>query len=557
MRSIGLDIGEYSVKLVELVQNKKNVTINQIQEKPLTPNATAEDRELEVIEFVRGVLSNTELHQARWVLAVRQDQATTRHKSFPFSDRLKIQKSLSFEMEEDIPFHTDACIFDAKTIHTQGASADVLATAVPKGHIAKLIDMASSFGVEIHIISVEGLAYANLVEEWYNPPPENPEPITLNEETKPVKNIQVLLNIGHRRTLFTAFENNRLVFTRSLFWGSQQLLNMIVKKYEISYAEALHMLRTQGAILLNKENSSFEQAQFSDSICLSLMDLVRDLQMSFIELQSEFNANITGVHLTGGGSIIRNLGGYLTQHLETPCNPIYLLQNYVSSGSSLSSPEQAYDIETRFTTAVAIGLEAFKKSLNPATNLFKAEFAKQQDALKDFWKRWGTVTQVGTAALITLFIWTSFRQTFTFGLNEKVEELISTQAKNVARLPKKQANESGVKKYIRDHKKTISELKKISQVAQMNSALSILKNVSEAAPAKNALKVDIMTFQVKDEFVQILGYANSQEEVTSLSQSLKSVSSDGIVTQLPSPLTPVANRVSFNISFKTDRGLIK
>ncbi|MEQ1723711.1 MAG: pilus assembly protein PilM, partial [Pseudobdellovibrio sp.] len=132
MRSIGLDIGEYSVKLVELVQNKKNVSINQIQEKQLSQNISAVDKELEVIEFVRGFLASGDYNQARWVLAIKQDQATTRYKSFPFSDRIKIQKSLSFEMEEDIPFDTENCVFDAKVVFTQGPTSDVLATAVPK-----------------------------------------------------------------------------------------------------------------------------------------------------------------------------------------------------------------------------------------------------------------------------------------------------------------------------------------------------------------------------------------------------------------------------------------
>src|SRR4051812_10324673 len=108
MRAIGLDIGDYSVKIVELVQNKKNIHINQIQEKALSQNISKADKELEVIEFVRAFASSGDYSQVRWVIAVPQDQVTTRFKSFPFSDRVKIQKSISFEMEEDIPFDTDA-----------------------------------------------------------------------------------------------------------------------------------------------------------------------------------------------------------------------------------------------------------------------------------------------------------------------------------------------------------------------------------------------------------------------------------------------------------------
>jgi|GEM_PF-554823 len=565
MRSIGLDIGEYSVKLVELTQHKKIISINQIQEKLLSQNVSAEDKELEVIEFVRAFLASGDYSQnsaqIRWILAVKQSQATTRYKTFPFSDRTKIQKSLSFEMEEDIPFDADNCVFDAKVIHTQGASADILATAVPKNHVEKVVSLAANFGIEIHAISVDGLAYANLIENWDSPPPEKIDVFNLNDNIntseKTKKNIQIILNIGHQRTLFTAYENNRLIFTRSLFWGGQQLIQEIIKKYEISYVEAVRVLHTQGIIILNNENVSFEQVQLSELLTKAFTDLTRDVQMTLIELQSEFNATITALHFTGGVSSLLNLGAYLTQNFEIPCNPIYLLQNYISSSSSLSSPEQASKAESRFTTAVALALEAYKKSVNPATNFLKGEFAKQNDNLSFFWKKWGPVIQVGIAALFVLLIWTSFRQSFTILLNEKVDMALLTQAKSVARLSKKQANENGVKKYIKENKKKGAELKLVAQVAQMNSALEVLKKISEVAPQKDQIKVDIMTFQVKDDLVQILGYASSLKDVAALTLNLKSISTDGVVNNLPSKLGLVPKRVAFNLSFKSDRGLVK
>lgn len=557
MRSIGLDIGEYSVKLVELVQNKTLISINQIQEKQLSQNVSVEDKELEVIEFVRAFLASGDYSQARWVLSVKQDQVTTRYKTFPFSDRIKIQKSLSFEMEEDIPFHTDACIFDAKVVKTHGQSSDILATAAPKTRIEKIISLASNFGIEIHAVTVEGLAFANLVEDWEASPPAEPESLNLNESEKPKKYIQIILNIGHKKTLFTAYENNRLIFTRSLFWGSDRLIQEIIKKQEISYIEAEHILHTQGAILLNKENASFEQAHLSGLLTKGLKDLVRDVQMTAIELQSEFNAEITALHFTGGASLLPNLGGFLTQHLEIACNPIGLLQNFTGSMSSLSSPENAHKIESSFTTAVAIAIESFKKPRNPATNLLKGEFAKQNDGFKVFWKNWGPVAQVGIAALLVLFVWSSFRENLSTALGEKGDEAIATQAKTVAKLPKKQANENGLRKYIKENKKKITELNLVSHVAQMNSALDILKEVSEAAPQKDQVKIDIMSFLIKDDIVQILGYASSSNDVATLSRNLKAVSVDGIVNTLPSNLSLVPNRTAFNLSFKTDRGLTK
>jgi general secretion pathway protein L len=554
MRSIGLDIGDYSVKIVELIQNKKNIYISQYQEKVLSQNVAKSDKELEVIEFVRSFLSSGDFSQDRWIMALRQSHVTTRFKSFPFSDRLKIQKSLSFEMEEDIPFDTDACVFESKVIQTQGPSADILATAVPKNHVEDLMEIASNFGVEIYAVSIEGLAFANLLENWESPPPSTSSNLTLDESQKPKKNIQIVLNIGHKSTLFTAFENNRLVFTRSLFWGASQLIQEIIKKNSISYVEAIKILQSHATILLNKDNASFDQTQISEVITKSVRELARDIQMTMLELQSEFNADITAIHYTGGASLLPNLGAFLTQQLEIACNPIQLLQNY--TGQLSASGDQLTLIESRFSNAVAIALEGLKKPRNPAINLLKGEFGKQNKGLQTLWQNYGNLMQISAAAVFVLFAWSYFRDTFSTTLHEKGTEAVSEQAKTVARLPKKQANASGVKKYIRENKKKATELKAVSQVAQMNSAMDILKKISEASP-KDQVKVDIVKFIVRDEVVQIIGYANTVQDINALSQSIKSLASDGNVANQPAGLSVMPNRTSFNLSFKTDRGITK
>lgn len=557
MRSIGIDIGEYSIKVVELIQNKKNISVNQIHEKVLNLNSTDQDREIEAIEFIRALVISQDFSNSRVVMAVRQDKVTSRYKVFPFSDRLKIQKSLSFEMEEDIPFDTDACVFEAKLIRTQGPSADVLANAVPKRHIESLISLAADFGIELHLVSIEGLAFANLIESWDQSAPAVPADFIIEEvEEKPKKKIQIVLNIGHKKTLFTAFEKNRLIFTRSLFWGGDQLVQDIIKRFQVPAADAVKTLQTQGQLLLSKKGASFEQSQLSDILSKSLRELVRDLQMSLLELQSEHHAEATDIYLTGGVSLLQNLGGFLTQHLEIKCNPAPLLQNYVESFAALGL-DAGQGMDARFNLAVAYALEAYKKPRNPATNLLKGDFAKQNNQLKFLWQRWGAVAKVAGASLVVLFFWSSFREGFSTDLLEKGDSALKTQATKVARLPKRQANEAGVKKYIRENKKKANELKLISQVAKLNSALEVLKKVSDAAPNREQLKVDIMNFQVKDDLVQIIGYANSKREIDLFTQSLKSITVDGRVNLQPATLSNVPNRTAFNLTFKTDRGLVK
>ncbi|MCM2352596.1 MAG: pilus assembly protein PilM [Pseudobdellovibrio sp.] len=572
MRALGIDIGEDSIKIAEVVQNKKSVYVTAVYEKKLSQQVTAHDREIEAIEYVRSIAPKLDFGSARVVMALKQDKVTVRKKQFPFADRLKILKSLSFEMEEDIPFDPDLCLFDAKTILTEGLSAHVLAVAAPKTHIEKSLSLAKDFGVEPYTLTVDGIAFSNLLEAWDQAPPQYPTaqgPLSFNPDedvpdaeeteggTKLGSPITVTLNIGHKKTLLLAQIEGRLVFVRSLMWGSDYIIQEFVRKFQLPYLDAQRMLQNEAALLLSKSNQDFETANTASTIEKSMRDLVRDLQMSFLELQSEFHGEIKNVYLTGGLSLLPNVGSFLTQHLEVACNPVSVLDHLIDQGSIQTNNIPLEAVKSRFATAVGIAIEAFKKPKNPALQFMKGEFVAENNRLKQFWTDWGLAVKTAAAAVIVFFIWGSFRESMTTTLAEKGDEALSTQAKNVARLPRKQANEKGVKRYISENKKRAQEFKLLSQVASMNSALDVLKKISEVSPDKSQSKIDITQLQISDDNVKIVGYANSPREVTLLNQRLSTMALNKKVLEETPTLPSQPNRVAFSLSLKTDRGLLK
>ncbi len=572
MRALGIDIGEDSIKIAEVVQNKKSIYVQAVYEKKLSQQVTAHDREIEAIEYIRQIAPQLDFASARVVMSLKQDKVTVRKKQFPFADRSKILKSLSFEMEEDIPFDPDLCLFEAKVILTEGLSAHVLAIAAPKTHIEKSLSIAKDFGVDPYTLTVDGIAFANLLEAWDNAPPQfatatGPLSFTADEDIPDVEEtnsspafgspIQVTLNIGHKRTLLCAQIEGRLVFVRSLMWGADQIISEFMRKFQLPYLEAQRLLQNEAALLLSKTNQDFETANTASTIEKSMRELVRDLQMSFLELQSEFHGNIQNVYLTGGLSLLPNVGAFLTQHLEVPCNPVSLLDHYIDPTTIQTNNIPLESVKSRFATAVGIAIEAFKKPKNPALQFMKGEFVAENNRLKQFWTDWGLIAKTAAAAVIVFFIWGGVRESMTVTLAEKGDEALTTQAKNVARLPRKQANEKGIKKYISDNKKRAQEFKLLSQVAGMNSALDVLKKISEVSPDKSQSKIDIMQLQITDDNVKIVGYANSPREVTLMNQRLATMALNKKVTEETPTLPSQPNRVAFSLSLKTDRGLLK
>ncbi len=559
MASIGIDLGEDSVKIVELVSGKKNISVAAVHEKKLSSQGTAHDKEIETIEFLRSLFSDKKNAQHQFLMAVRQDRATIRKKVFPFADRIKIQKSLSFEIEEDIPFDPDNCIFDFKTIRYVGNSCETLTVAIPKIHIEKIIALAKDFGIELKIVTLEGFAFSNLIEDWHESPPHVQDQLinvveNKNTDQTSYKAAQLYLNIGHKKTILCASIDGRVVFNRSLMWGADYIIQDMVKRYQSPYNEAQKNLQ-KISLQLIKKNLTLEEQNIHSLIEKSLRDLVRDIQMSQLEIESELGAQIQEIHFTGGLSQLPHLGAYLTQQLEIPCNAIDLVSPYLTTPLETNISE--IKIISQFSLAIGIALESFKKPKNPALQLLKGEFTNQNGFFKTLWINWGQLIQISSLALLALFFWTHFRESFSFDLNEKASEVIETQAKTLIKLPKKKANEKGVNKYISDNSKYNKEMKDLLQYSQMQSALDLLKNLSESSPGKDKIKIDVVQVSIIDDQVKLSGYAESPKEVNLLSSQLARLSINKKITEEPSSLGVLPNRVAFSFSFKSDRGIEK
>ncbi len=552
MKSIGIDIGSSSIKIVEVQSTSKGVQVVQFYEHILSTALNA-DIELEVIEFLRDFTSRYDHSQTRFIYGLRQDRVAVRNKYFPFNDRLKISKSLAFELEEDLPFSAENSIFDAKIIRTVGPGAEVLACAAPKTHIQNAIQKALDSGTEPFLISAEGMAFANVFEKWNEPPPASLSSLPLLDEAeKPPRHVHLVVNMGHSRTLVTAFEGSSLIAIRSILWGGKNIADAISRKYEIPYVEALKELQTKAFILTNKQGATFDQVTFSETIAKSVREMGRDLQMSILELKSEFNAHISSIGLTGGACQIQNLGPFLTQMMEVPVNRISTLDLFPNVFFERSPANSA-----KLGVALGLAIEGLKKPRNPAINFLRNEFAKQNHYAQALWQKWGHTVKVATAALVVLFVYTYLREDLSLQLSDRTQEALKTQAKTVAKLTGKNATESGIKRYIRENKKRATDLKTLAGLATMNSALDIIKKVSDATPAKNVITLDVTLMEVVESQVRMAGYVGSARELTILQQALANITDDGKVNSQTTNLPAMANKMPFTFSFAVDRGVQK
>jgi len=549
VKSVGIDIGTSSIKIVEVVSTNKGVTVTQFTEHPLNANP-AFDPEIEIIEFLRGLTSTYDLATTRFVFGLRQEQVSVRNKIFPFNDRQKILKSLPFELEEDLPFSNETAIFDAKIVRTLGPAAEVLACAAPKTRIAIALERMQDVGIHISILSAEGIAFANCFENWNTPIPALPAAEVDLGGTPAERKITITVDIGHTRTLVSAFDNNQLIGVRTILWGGKNVADGIARKYEIPYIEALKEMQTKAFILPSKEGASYDQIVFSDTIAQQVRELSRELKITILEFRAEFNGTVQSVGLTGGTSQILNLHAYLTQQLELPVNRTSVLTNFAQL-----TFERTSRIDSVIGIALGLAVEGLKKPRNPALNFMKGEFAQENTFYRAFWDRWGTTVQIAGSALLVFFVYSMIRESVAVNLADRSNETLKAQAKAVAKLPSKSQNEAGVKKYIRDQKKRAAEMKTLSSLAKMNSALDVMKKVNDAIPAKPTVVVDVRKLAVNEDQVQIEGVVADARQFTLLENSLANVAVGKVQRQQVQGAAMKKPGIPFAFSFKVDRGI--
>jgi len=566
MKILGIDIGSYSVKIVEITTTNKSFQITHAEEKLIGINPAA-DKELEILEYLRELSDRYNQDNTKFITCLKQEKVSIRGKTLPFQDKIKISRSLPFELEEDLPYEQEKAIFDFKIISTHGASSDLLACATPKKNIELLLKLFKDAQIELEILSSESFAFSNLIEKWNEAPPlkisndkiaANKFEIADIDPSKqiqiPKRSVQLNLHIGHTKTIVSVFEQfqDRKIFvsTRSIAWGSRHITDQIVKKYEIPFIEAQKELQSKAFILAQRGDASYDQVIFSETIAESLKDLARDIKMTILDLKAELNADIPSVELSGPCSQISNIHLKLTQLIEYPVNLWTPDYSELSGGFNWNT-----ELEKSCSIALGLAIEGLKKPRNPAINFLKQEFAKQNDNLKKIWQKWGRIAQLSAVAIFAFYIYASLKSSFSSALLEQAQQNLKTQAKAVAKLPNKQQNKTGVEKYIKNQRKQFSQIEEIKNFSKMNSGLDIIKKISDTIPPKNQLALGVSRLQIQDKKVVMQGYVQQPQDVEKLKNLLATIAEKGKVESQPSQVQ--SGKSTYSFVFEIDRGVVK
>lgn len=541
-KTIGVDIGSFSIKVAELEGQLKNTTVRDFYEIPLN-HEPGQDNRLDKIEALKKVATSYDPAKYNIVVGLGSEFSTSRILNFPFFERRKILQSLPFELEDVIPFSQSDAIFDFRLIHQKTNSSKVLAVAVPKKHIQEQLMLCEDAGLNPDMISLDAIALANHFENIFAGPAQMD-----GEETVAAKRTEMIIHIGYGKTLVDVVQDRSLIATRALYFGGKDIANAISRAYQLPYLEALKGVQEKAFVLTGTDGADPDQVAFSEVIIQSLSMMVTDLQRTMVDLKSDLQCEFSEAFLMGGMGNLINLGPYLTQRLEMPVGIYHHLGKRIRSDIPATAEN-----EKASAVAIGLGLEGLRKPKNPGINLRKNEFVKKNRNLEIFFDQYKSVAIMGAIFLFVFFVYSSFRSSFADDNLRVVDKAMRDEAKGpTIGLSNSNAKPENIKKVIKGKREEIESKKMVMRLNQMTSALEILRGISGVMPTKPQVTLDIQHLNLDNDRMSIEGYVNSKAELDSVQRSLSSLSFASRVTMGQS--RPVVNgKMPFSVSIALNR----
>jgi len=284
---IGLDIGNYSVKCVEMTRTKDKVVLNQASVallggqspdnliallKPFLPLIAASP------DHIRVVLSGSSL----LVRCVQMSQMT----------HAELKSAIRFEAENHIAFPIDDCILDFKILNQDPEKKvmNVLLVAAKRDFIQERLRMLFDLDIHPEAIDVDTFALVNAYE-------------ILNSH-EPDKMFGVL-NIGHRVTSLAILKDGLPLFVRDLPLGGHSVTKSIGEARGVSDQQADEI----------KILAPSEAAEDLKTAYQTLDTLAEELHNSIQYFENEAGETLKSIWLSGGGALAPGVPAMLSEAL--------------------------------------------------------------------------------------------------------------------------------------------------------------------------------------------------------------------------------------------------
>ena len=254
-RVIGLDIGSFSIKAVEIINSFKSYQIQNFYELEMDYRENV-GKDVVLAECLEKLFLENKLHADRILTAMPGQHISSRILPTSFTDHRKIGMAVLAEIEDAVPFNLDDMIVDHQIL---GPGLDgrlnVVVAMTRKSFLKNFLDHLRRVDIDPKLVDIDSLSFYNLAPYLRCDPSD----------------CVAMVDIGHEKTSICIVQNSQLKMFRSINIGGAYLSEFLSRDLESSLIEAQNTKHRVSQVVCEADNCSGLPA--SDRIVAERMTL--------------------------------------------------------------------------------------------------------------------------------------------------------------------------------------------------------------------------------------------------------------------------------------------
>ncbi len=243
-KAVGLDPGEFEVKLVELDGSYRRPRLTRVAVEPVASLGSREAFATNMADAALLAFDEASIGKDGFGMAFPCREAVLRHLNVPFIGRENIRKVIKFEAEGSIHSHNvDDMVVDFATLEEIENETHVLVAAVPKPSLRNTMQALQRNGIEPETVDLDTMALFTAAE-WCGAFNGGETPEATGEDgdaLAPIptsKPARLVLDLGARSTRVLVVVDGKLTDMRTLRTGADSMADEVGALMGVGLAQA-------------------------------------------------------------------------------------------------------------------------------------------------------------------------------------------------------------------------------------------------------------------------------------------------------------------------------
>jgi type IV pilus assembly protein PilM len=282
---IGLDIGSHTLKVIQVREESKGLTLVNFGLAPVTPQAIQEGviKEPEVLaRTIRNLITNLAIKEKYVATSISGYAVMIKKIEVPAMTEEALEQSMYQELGQYIPYNTQEVNVDYQILgvaQDRPNNMEVLLVAAKKEAVDDYVNLINLSGLEASVVDIDFFALSNAYEMLYGA-----------SENDTV----ALVDVGANKISINVVRAGVPVFTRDIALGGAQITSEIQNRFGLNHDQAERVKLGEG--LENFPAQELEETFFNTAKSWS-MEVKRALDFFHATYRE---TNINKIMLSGG-----------------------------------------------------------------------------------------------------------------------------------------------------------------------------------------------------------------------------------------------------------------